>query len=883
MSEAAKEITPRDHQIEALQGLRDVLGRHSRAQAHMCCGSGKTFAQAFLAVSLLEDCEDPDRAIVVCFVPNRALVQQNARNFRLVFGNRAEMLGVCSEADLTGLVTEADTEVLETTTAPSAIEKFLKRSDRARLIVCTYQSAPTLRSALAAARGSEETVLLGLFDEAHRTAGDKTEDDLFAFALDDANFPIHKRAFFTATPRISSGRKEAVYSMSNIDIYGPVAYCYEFRRGIADGNVVDYDLWVPIITRAELSEFMRGHSLEGEDRAALALIALSKVMERTGQSRFLAYRQRVATSQTFARDLAKVFPDSFVGHVDGTTPGREREKMMKALGSGNTLLTNCKAFVEGVDAPGLQGILFVDPRKSVVDVVQAVGRQARPDPDDPNKRGSIIAPILTDSVDPAALIRSAKSSGFEVLVQVAQALRANDDALDEDILEKSRAMGRGDIDMPPLHGLEVIAPEESGVDVNELARSITVAAMEVLREDFATQVGRLERYVAENGYLPTRKDDPSLANWIASVRKKHLDRKLDPVHAALLDDIEFWTWIGERTPPEKIAAHISAFRDRKQKMPSLKHGFGAEADLHAYLMQGQEMYLRRGPKGGALTAALFESNLLFFAEEVLGKRAQLSGRFEVRGHGAGAEVWFHPRLDRGRKTIPVFRSGHNVELRSFRLHAGRTERERLIALENRHSVRVTLVRAGIVADPFLDARILSWHAGTVDRGETPETSKNSIRWLLARLLDRKVSGRPAYSKRNLAAKLIRENQPATTLHPNAPAGTVGDILERLARLRRALAEGKLAPSQASGFDRAPGFSWIEEDETDPLIVRACMDHLERVVGSGQLGLKSARQGDTGIANTLRALDTIFAERGDLFHEARPQLLDAFAQIQEADA
>lgn len=869
MSDIAPEITPRDHQVEALDGLRDVLGRGRRAQAHMCCGSGKTFAQAFLAESLIADCEDPDREIVVCFVPNRALVQQNARNFRLVFGDRAEMLGVCSEADLTGLVDGVSANAIETTTCPEVIDHCLRRMDRPRVIVCTYQSAPTLRAALATARGADQAVLLGLFDEAHRTAGDKTGDDLFTFALDDANFPILKRAFFTATPRISSGRKAATYSMSNTEIYGPVSYCYEFRRGIADGNVVDYDLWVPIVTRTELAAFMKDHGLEGEDRAAVALVALSKVMERAGQSRFLAYRQRVAASQSFAKDLAAVFPLSFVGHVDGTTPGRQREAMMQALGSGSTLLTNCKAFVEGIDAPGLQGVIFVDPRKSVVDVVQAVGRLSRPDPDDPDKRGSIIAPILVESADPDVIARAAKASGFETLVQVAQALRANDDALEEDILTKSRAEGRGEVATEPLHGLKVIAPEGSGVDVEELARSITVVAMDALREDFAIQVGRLERFVADHGYLPTRRDDARLASWIASVRKKHLARSLDPVHAALLDGVEAWTWVGERTSPDKIASHICAFRDRRQQMPSLKRGFGAEADLHAYLMEGQETYLRSGPNGSALTAALAESNLLFFAEEVLGKRAQISGRFEVRGRGAGAEVWFHPKLDRNRKTVPVFRSGHNVPLRSFRVHVGRSERERLIALQDRHSVRVTLVRAGIDTDPFRDARVLAWHAGTVDRGESPGSSKNSFGWLLARLMDRKVSGRPVYSLANLAAKRIREGQPATTLHPSAPDGTVGEVMERILRIRQAMWSGKITPGQADAFDIAPGFSWIEAGVVRDGAVTACLAHAARVVGRAGLARRSFRAGDTGMANTLRALDTLFDQRPELFREADP--------------
>lgn len=871
MSENEHVIMPRDHQIEAQDGLCDVLGREDRAQAHMCCGSGKTYAQAFLARELIDRCEEPDKAIIACFVPNRTLVQQNARNFRAVFGDSVELLGVCSEADLTGLIGPDEMAAVETTTNPERIDRFLRRKSSPRIVVSTYQSAPTFRAAFAEARGVDAQLLLGLFDEAHRTAGNKVEDDLFAYALDDKNFPMAKRAFFTATPRITGGKKGATYSMSNAEVFGPVAYSYPFRRGIADGNVVDYDLWVPIITHAELAAFMEDQGLDGEQRAAVAMIALKKVMEKTGQERFLSYRQRVKASQEFARDLAKVFPDSFVGHVDGTTSGREREKMMQALGCGKTLLTNCKAFVEGVDVPGLQGVVFVDPRKSVVDVVQAVGRLSRPDENDPEKRGSIIAPILAESVDPEALERAARSAGFETLVQVAQALRANDDALEEDILERSRAEGRGDEDETPLLGLEVIAPDSADVDVNLLAKAITVVAMESLRDDFASQVGRLERFILDRGYLPSRQDDPKLANWIAAVRKKHLARSLDPVHAALLDDVYEWSWIGERTPPERIAEHISAFRDRKQRMPSLKRGTGAEADLHAYLMDGQEHYLRRGRSGSPLTAALAEKGLLFFAEEVLGKRAQVSGRFEVQGQGPGAKVWFHPHLDQGRKTIPVFRSGHKVPPRSFQVHVGRGERERLIALGDRHKVRVTLVRAGIVEDPFLDGRVFAWHAGVVDRGETPEMSKNSFGWLLARLSDRKVSGRPAYTNDNLAAKQIKANQAATVLSFNAPEGSVQEVMERLTRVRELMRENMIEEKYLDAFDAAPGFSWIEDSTDDKAEVAAAVSHVARHRGKMVMSDPAVRAGDSGLSNTLRVLDTLMRERPKVFSNAEEDL------------
>jgi predicted helicase len=68
---------------------------------------------------------------------------------------------------------------------------------------------------------------LGVFDEAHKTAG--REGMKFALALNDTNLSIARRLFLTATPRHydvgpenKSGEGRTVLSMNVPEIYGPV-------------------------------------------------------------------------------------------------------------------------------------------------------------------------------------------------------------------------------------------------------------------------------------------------------------------------------------------------------------------------------------------------------------------------------------------------------------------------------------------------------------------------------------------------------------------------------------------------------------------------------------------------------------------------------------
>ena len=41
------------------------------------------------------------------------------------------------------------------------------------------------------------------------------------------------------------------------------------------------------------------------------------------------------------------------------------------------ILTNARCLSEGVDVPSLDGVAFIDPKKSQVDIIQAVGRAIR--------------------------------------------------------------------------------------------------------------------------------------------------------------------------------------------------------------------------------------------------------------------------------------------------------------------------------------------------------------------------------------------------------------------------------------------------------------------------------------------------------------------------
>ena len=58
------------------------------------------------------------------------------------------------------------------------------------------------------------------------------------------------------------------------------------------------------------------------------------------------------------------------------------------------ILSNCACLGEGVDVPVLDGVAFIDPKRSMVDIIQAVGRVIRKAAG--KQLGTIVIPVFID-------------------------------------------------------------------------------------------------------------------------------------------------------------------------------------------------------------------------------------------------------------------------------------------------------------------------------------------------------------------------------------------------------------------------------------------------------------------------------------------------------
>ena len=121
-------------------------------------------------------------------------------------------------------------------------------------------------------------------------------------------------------------------------------------------------------------------------------------------------------------------------HVDGRHHALDRKSRIEWLkGDANgtcRILSNARCLSEGIDVPALDAVLFMSPRNSQVDIVQAVGRAMRKA--EGKQYGYIILPIAVPAgIDPAAALDD--NERFAAVWGVLRALRSHDDRFNAEI------------------------------------------------------------------------------------------------------------------------------------------------------------------------------------------------------------------------------------------------------------------------------------------------------------------------------------------------------------------------------------------------------------------------------------------------------------------
>jgi superfamily II DNA or RNA helicase len=551
----------------------------------MACGTGKTLVGLLVAETL-----EAERTLVL--VPSLSLLAQTLREWTANSEQEFEFLAVCSDETVVGedAVVSTTSELgFPVTTDPAQIASFLASDSIRGVVFATYQSSPRIADA---ARLGVPSFDLVIADESHRCAG--PEAGVFATVLDDARIPARRRLFMTATPKYYTERllREAgelefgIASMDDQAMFGPVFYRLAFGEAIANDLLSDYQVVVVGVSDSTYREYAENGAFVTTDgatvtdaRSLASQLGLLRAMAAYDLRRVVSFHSRIASAQTFSSTIEAVcewLPDDrrpsgrlWARHVSGQMSSGERDRRLEELRTVGPdqrgLLSSARCLAEGVDVPTLDGIAFIEPRRSQIDIVQAVGRAIRKARD--KTIGTVVIPVFVDQTsDPGAVV---EASEFERVWQVLKALRAHDETLGEELDELRRELGRRKTTVTGRpNKIRLDLPVSVGED---FARAFDVRLVTETTSTWEFWYGLLERFVDREGHAQVPLGNPPghledgyrLGQWVAVQRKLHKRLILDPRRRQLLELLPGWTWAPFASRWEEGYARLEAFGARE--------------------------------------------------------------------------------------------------------------------------------------------------------------------------------------------------------------------------------------------------------------------------------------------------------------------------------
>ena len=473
---------PRPHQATAIEKSLEGFKAHDRGKLIMACGTGKTFTALRLAERFAQ--EHYGKARVLFLVPSISLLSQSLKEWTAQARMDLRSYAVCSDSKVARKaedIASYDLEVPVSTNGTDIAERLSKRKRAAGLsaVFSTYQSLPAIHDAQEA--GLEEFDLV-ICDEAHRTTGATLageDPSNFSRIHDNDYIKAKKRLYMTATPRLfdetvkgkAIEHSAELYSMDDEAVYGPEFHRLGFGEAVDKGLLTDYKVLIMTVDESLGADAMgKFNAAGGKDinlTTGSAMIGVwNALAKRSGglqgkkggfdegaepMHRTVAFAKDIKTSKA----ITEAFPllvkshrellqekavtndiqtlnmdlDVQAQHVDGAMNALERSTKLTWLESDmptneTRVLTNARCLSEGVDVPALDSVVFFNPRNSMVDVVQSVGRVMRKA--EGKDYGYIILPVaVAPDTSPSEALND--NQRFKVVWQILNALRAHDD------------------------------------------------------------------------------------------------------------------------------------------------------------------------------------------------------------------------------------------------------------------------------------------------------------------------------------------------------------------------------------------------------------------------------------------------------------------------
>ncbi|EGO5849059.1 TPA: DEAD/DEAH box helicase [Enterococcus faecalis] len=461
----------RPYQNEAINLTMDYFKENDRGQLIMAPGTGKTFTSLKLVEKMAKQ-TNKETFNVLYLVPSIQLLSQTLIGWNNDTELSMHSFAVTSDRNASKKKNDDELSAKDigfpaTTDSEKLLSNYKKIENNQRdltVVYSTYQSIEVLHEAQE--KGFPEFDII-ICDEAHRTTGAKAlgeEASVFTRVHNNNYVKANKRLYQTATPKIygTDAKQKAedssivLSSMDNKDIYGEEIFRLGFGQAVSNDILTDYKVMVLAVDEKVIQKDMQRvlsdseNGLDIDDVSKLigvwnglmkrSSVDKEAVFEGKPMQRAISFINTINNSKKISSQFNEVVNEYLDGnesiqqsinvrHVDGMMNTLEKKEALDWLSEDfaedeTRVLSNVKFLTEGIDVPNLDAVIFLAPKKSQVDIVQAVGRIMRKFKD--KEYGYIILPIvIPEGTTPESILDNNKK--YEAVWQILNALRSVDE------------------------------------------------------------------------------------------------------------------------------------------------------------------------------------------------------------------------------------------------------------------------------------------------------------------------------------------------------------------------------------------------------------------------------------------------------------------------